>query len=171
MRAALHLSAHLQQEQYQREKFSYGLDWQQKCIWYCLEKLDNNMFQSVRGIRWNHKLHQENYENMESGIDSRKECLAEAKIQRGKFPVDALSTLIFVIEMMPLNRVLRKCTAWYKVSKSQEKISHLLDMGNIKLTLLWKKHLGSKIKILIMIIIEWSKLPQRDYNIMYDCVK
>ena len=35
--------------------------------------------------------------------------------------------------MMPLNHVLRKCTAWYKLGKSQEKIYHLMYMDDIKL--------------------------------------
>ena len=34
--------------------------------------------------------------------------------------------------MMPLNQVLKKCTTWYKRSKSQEKINHLMYMDNIK---------------------------------------
>ena len=34
---------------------------------------------------------------------------------------------------MPLNHMLRKCTGGYKLSKSQETISHLMYMDNIKL--------------------------------------
>ena len=45
--------------------------------------------------------------------------LAEAKIQRGIFQGDAQSPLL--IPMMPLNYILRKCTAGYKLSRSQEK--------------------------------------------------
>ena len=37
--------------------------------------------------------------------------LTEAKIQRGVFQGDALSLLLFMIVMMPLNHILRKCTA------------------------------------------------------------
>ena len=59
--------------------------------------------------------------------------LAEAKIQRGTLQGDALSPLLFIIAMMPLNHILRKCTAWYKLSKSQEKINHLMYMDDIKL--------------------------------------
>ena len=59
--------------------------------------------------------------------------LAEAKIQRGIFQEDALSPLRFIITMMPLNHILRKCTAGYKLSKSQEKINHLMYMDDIKL--------------------------------------
>ena len=35
--------------------------------------------------------------------------------------------------MMPLNHILRKCTAGYKLTKSQEKINHLIYMDDIKL--------------------------------------
>ena len=34
--------------------------------------------------------------------------------------------------MKPLNHLLRKCTAGYKLSKPQEKISHLMYMDDIK---------------------------------------
>ena len=40
-----------------------------------------------------------------------RKSLAETKIQRGIFQGDAWSPLIFIIAMMPLNRVLRECTA------------------------------------------------------------
>ena len=59
--------------------------------------------------------------------------LAETKIQRGIFQGDALSSLLFIIAMMPLNHILRKCTAGYKLSRSQEKINHLMYMDDIKL--------------------------------------
>ena len=43
--------------------------------------------------------------------------LAEAKVQRQ----DALSSLLFIIAMMLLNDILRKCTAGYKLSKIARK--------------------------------------------------
>ena len=58
--------------------------------------------------------------------------IAETKIQRGIFQ-DELSPLLFIIAMMPLNHILRKCTAGYKLSRSQEKINHLMYMDDIKL--------------------------------------
>ena len=62
-----------------------------------------------------------------------RKSLAETKIQRGIFQVDALSPLLLIIAMMPLNHIQRKCTARYKLSKSQEMINHLLYMDDIKL--------------------------------------
>ena len=59
--------------------------------------------------------------------------LAEAKIQRGLFQGDALSLLQFIIAMMPLNYIIKKCTAGYKLSRLQEKINHLMYMDDIKL--------------------------------------
>ena len=59
--------------------------------------------------------------------------IAETKIQRGIFQVDALSPLLFIIDMMPLNRIHRRCAAAYTLSRSQEKINHLMYMDDIKL--------------------------------------
>ena len=47
--------------------------------------------------------------------------LAEAKIQTGIFQGDALSPLSFIIAIMPLNLILRKCTTGYKLNRSQER--------------------------------------------------
>ena len=49
--------------------------------------------------------------------------LTEIKIQRGIFQGNVLSPLLFIIAMIPLNHILRKCTAGYKLSRSQKKRS------------------------------------------------
>ena len=59
--------------------------------------------------------------------------LAEIKIQWGNSQGDALSPLLFIIAIMPRNHILRKCTARYKISRSQEKINHLMYIDDIKL--------------------------------------
>ena len=66
-------------------------------------------------------------------LTTRGRSLAEAKIQRGIFQGDALSPLIFIIAMMPLKHILRKCTAGYKLRRLQEKTNHLIYMDDIKL--------------------------------------
>ena len=48
------------------------------------------------------------------------------------FQGDGLSPLLFIIVMMPFNRMLRKCTDRFKLSKSQEKINHLMYRDVIK---------------------------------------
>ena len=67
--------------------------------------------------------------------------LAETKMQRGIFHGNALSPLLFIISMMPLNHILRKCTAG-----SQEKINHLMYVDYIKL---FAKNCKRKVEILI----------------------
>ena len=71
--------------------------------------------------------------NWKAELTAGGKSLAETKIQRGIFQGDALSPLIFIIAIMPLYHILRKCTAGYKLSKSLEKINHLMYMEYIKL--------------------------------------
>ena len=54
----------------QMEKSTYGLDWLQKRILFGPAKLNNELLQNVKNIRWSQKLFQENNENLDSGIDS-----------------------------------------------------------------------------------------------------
>ena len=72
--------------------------------------------------------------------------LAEVKIQWGIFQGDALSPLLFVIVMIPLNNIPRKCTAGYTFSESQEKINHLMYMDDIKLLTKNEKELETLIQ-------------------------
>ena len=58
--------------------------------------------------------------------------IAETKIQRGIFQGDALSSLLFIIVMMPLNHTLKKFAVGYKLSRLQ-KINHLMYMDDIRL--------------------------------------
>ena len=66
-------------------------------------------------------------------LTAGEKSFAEVNIQRGIFQGDDQPQLLFVIAMMPLNYILRKCTAVLKISKSQEKINHLIYINDIKL--------------------------------------
>ena len=66
-------------------------------------------------------------------LTARGKSLAETKIQRGIFQGDALSSLLFIIAMMSVNHILRKCTVGYKLSRLQEKVNHLKYMDDVKL--------------------------------------
>ena len=66
--------------------------------------------------------------------------LADTKIQRD-FLRWCTITVTILIAQMPLNHILRKCTAGYKRSRSQEKINHLMYMDDIKLLVKNEKEL------------------------------
>ena len=72
--------------------------------------------------------------------------LVEANIQRGIFQGDALSPLLFIIAMMSLKHVPRKCTAGYKL-RSQEKINHLMYIDDVKLFAKIEKELETLIHV------------------------
>ena len=119
-----------------RRKFSYGLDWQQKGIRYCIAKLDYKLPQNVQivqNIRWSHKLYRENHENLKSGIDTMRKKLSGS--EGPKWYVSRRCTITMTIHncMKTLKHIPRKCTAGYKLSRSQEKINQLIYMGDIKM--------------------------------------
>ena len=51
---------------------------------------------------------------------------AETNTQRGIFRRDALLLLLFIIIMMTMNHILRKCTDRYKLSILLENVNHLM---------------------------------------------
>ena len=81
--------------------------------------------------------------NLRVELTAGGKILSETMIQRDSFQEDAASALLFIIAMMPLNHILRKCTAGYKLSRSQEKINHLMYMDDIKLFTKNEKELES----------------------------
>ena len=59
--------------------------------------------------------------------------LSEVEIKRGIFQGDSLSSLVFVLALIPLNLILRKAKSPYEFSESKEKINRLLFMDGLKL--------------------------------------
>ena len=95
-------------------------------------KVNNRQSKNAKDILQSYKLHHENYEKLESGINCWRKTLAQVKIQKGIFHGDALSPLQFVIAIMPLNYIPRKCSGRYKFTNLQEKINHLMYMDDIE---------------------------------------
>ena len=63
----------------------------------------------------------ETMKNWRVELTTGGKSFAEVKIQIAIFQGDALSPLLFVIAMIPLNHILRKCTGGYRLTKSQNK--------------------------------------------------
>ena len=72
-------------------------------------------------------------QNWRMELTAGEKSLTGVKFSKEMFQGDALSSLLFVIVMMPINYILRKCTVGYKLHKSQGKINHLMYMDDIKL--------------------------------------
>ena len=85
-------------------------------------------------------------ENWRVDLTAGVKSLAEVKLQRGIFQGDALSTLLFVIAMIPLNHILRKCTGGYNLHELQEKINPLMYIDDIKLFVKKEKELETLIQ-------------------------
>ena len=74
------------------------------------------------------------------------ESLGNVKIRREIFQGDTLSPLLFVIALIPLTYILRKCKPEYVFAKNGEKINHLLYMDDLKLYARNEKDLDSLIQ-------------------------
>ena len=62
-----------------------------------------------------------------------RETLAEVNNRRGIFQGDSFSPLLFVIALIPLTLILRKCKNGNTFSRTKEKINHLLYMDDLKI--------------------------------------
>ena len=90
-------------------------------------------------------------------------CLEQVRTQRGIFQRDAKPPLLFVIAMMPLNHILRKCTAGFKINKSLEKINHLRYIDGIKLFAENEKELETRIQT-VRILSRYRNRGARGYR-------
>ena len=70
--------------------------------------------------------------NWQTKLTSCGESLTKVNIRRGIFQGDSLSSLLFVICMIPLTNVLRKAKTRYTLGGG-EKINHLLFMDDLRL--------------------------------------
>ena len=66
-------------------------------------------------------------------LSSGRETLAQVNIRRGIFQGDSFSPLLFVIALIPLALILRKCKNGYNFSRTKDKTNHLLYMDDLKI--------------------------------------
>ena len=66
-------------------------------------------------------------------LTSNGSDLCEVDVNRGIFQGDSLSSMIFVICMIPLSLLLRKVKASYEWGRKELKLNHLLFMDDLKL--------------------------------------
>ena len=61
------------------------------------------------------------------------EDLGEVNVERRIFQGDSLSSLLFVLSMVPLSLILRKVNGCYKWGKKEYRLNHLIFMDDLKL--------------------------------------
>ena len=66
-------------------------------------------------------------------LTANGEDLGEVNVKRGIFQGDSLSSLMFVLSMVPLSLILKKVNACYKWGKKKYELNHLLFMNDLKL--------------------------------------
>ena len=92
--------------------------WREECL---------NTFGIAENIK---KLRSESMKNWRTELTSGSNVFGEVHIQRGIFQGDALSPLLFVIAMIPLNLLLRKAGLAYEFNG--KRINHLMFMDDMK---------------------------------------
>ena len=93
-----------------------------KGLRYGSAKLDNELFKNVHDIRQSYiKFVTEATKKWKVELIAVGKTLTKVEIQRGIFQGDALSPLLFVIAMIPLNYMQRKCSGGNKCTKSWKK--------------------------------------------------
>ena len=135
-RELLHIDEHILNERNMRRK-NIVMAWidYKKDLTYGPLKLDSKLSKCIKYLLPDEviKFIEKTMETWRMELKAEEKSLREVKIQRGIFHEDPLSPLLFVIVMMTLNHIFRKCTAGYKFSKFKEKINHLIYMDDIKM--------------------------------------
>ena len=123
----------LNESKTRRKKSSYDLDWRQKGLWYGSVNLGNNLPQIYKILHEDINFIDKTMKTWRVELTAGGRSLADAKFQRGIFQGDALSPLLFIITLMPLNHILRKCKDGYRLSRLREKINHINYMVDVNL--------------------------------------
>ena len=85
----------------------------------------------------------------------------KVEIQQGIFQGDSLSSLVFVLALIPLSLILRKAKAAYQFSESKDKTNHLLFMDDSKFYSRREKGLDS----LVQTVCVFSQVIEMEFGI------
>ena len=72
-------------------------------------------------------------EQWKLSLTSNGEDIGEVNVKRGIFQGDSLSSLLFVLSIVPLSLIFRKVNASYEWGNKEYKLNHLLFMDDLKL--------------------------------------
>ncbi|XP_068232138.1 uncharacterized protein [Palaemon carinicauda] len=95
--------------------------------------MTNRLPETIWGRGKHHQLPQNTMCNWNILLTSSGIRIAEVNIRRGIFQGDSLSSLLFIIALIPMTNVLQKMDAGYQLKKTGNRINHLMFMDNIKL--------------------------------------
>ena len=129
-KSTLHWSAYPQREQDKNLAMAW-IDYKKACDMAPQSWKINGL--KMYKISDEDKLYRENHENLESGIDSRREKLSWNKDPKRYIPLRCSVTIIYYDYDDATQPHTHKCTTGYKLTKSQEKIIQLMYMNDISL--------------------------------------
>ena len=87
-----------------------------------------------RTFRENLKIFKQSMKKQTTNLESNRESLRLVDIRRGVFQRDSLSSLLFLICLIPMSTLLRRTKQGYSLSKNpKNKINYLLYMDDLKL--------------------------------------
>ena len=95
--------------------------WIEKCM---------NMFRVAVNVR---SFISESMKHWNTELNAGQSRHGNVKKKRGIFQGDSLSSLLFVMTMIPLTLMLRKTNVFYEVRKKGKRINHLLFMDELQL--------------------------------------
>ena len=78
---------------------------------------------------------------------SGKNRLGKVNIRRGIFQGDSMSSLLFVVALIPVTIILRTLKQGYSFGKGKERLNHLLFMDDLKLYVSNDNKIDSLVKV------------------------
>ena len=104
-----------------------------------------------RTFRENLKIFKQSIKKQTTNLESNRESLRLVDIRRGVFQRDSLSSLLFLICLIPMSTLLRRTKQGYSLNKSLKNgTNHLLYMDDLKLYEKNQKDLESLVETMLI---------------------